>query len=393
MEYKRPIFTKLRRRLHQSGGLIQVITGPRQVGKTTLVKQLFELEEWEGIYQIAEGSAKFNGAWIESVFNDAVVHQKSTKKKVILAIDEIQKIQNWSESIKTLFDRQKFEDGHAIELLLLGSSDWLMQRGLSESLAGRFEQWKIPHWSYVEMHDAFDITPEEYVYFGAYPGAIKLREDEDRWKSYVLQALIETVITKDVLLMERIDKPAVLRRVFELGALYSGQILSYTKLMGQLQDAKNTTTVAHYLELLHRAGLLDGLQKFAMDNARKRASSPKWQVMNNALLSAISHERFEGIQKDKMKWGRWVESAVGCHLISHLQSDMELFYWNESNAEVDYILKYGDRYIGLEVKTSPEKITGLEKFSKKFRPHKIYQLSPTGLSWQKLLQMDPRELF
>jgi len=393
MDFTRPIFREIKERLTDSRGLIQVITGPRQVGKTTLVKQLFASNKWKGIYHIAENTGEYQSAWIESVFNEAVLQQKASKRPVILAIDEVQKIPKWSETIKKLYDSQKFEFGKPVQLLLLGSSHWLMQRGLSESLAGRFEQWEIPHWSYLEMQQAFSISAEEYAYFGAYPGAIGLKKDEARWGTYVQQSLIETVITKDVLLMERIEKPAVLRRVFELGSAYSGQILSYTKLLGQLQDAKDTTTVSHYLDLLQRAGMLEGLQKYAVDNARKRSSSPKWQVMNNALLSATQGMGFKATMANSKLWGRWVESAVGCHLIAHRGNDMQIYYWNDSNAEVDFVLKWNNKIIGLEVKSNRDKVTGLQKFSKNFHPHKVYQLDDRGLSWQRFLTMNPRELF
>lgn len=393
MEYVRPVFQTIQERLSDTKGLIQVITGPRQIGKTTLIQQLFRSEHWLGIYHLVDGTEKNSPALIESMYNEALLKQKESKIPVILAIDEIQKVPHWSETIKRLYDREKFYSKVRPQLILLESSHWLMQRGLSESLAGRFEQWNLSHWTYNEMHDAFGITPEEYVYFGSYPGAIVFREDEQRWSSYVRQSLIETVITKDVLLMERIDKPAVLRRVFELGSTYSGQILSYTKLLGQLQDAKNTTTVAHYLELLQRAGLLEGLQKFSIDAARKKNSSPKWQVMNNALLSVTLGKSYDQVRTDPKLWGKFVESAVGSHLISYRGDDMEIFYWNESNAEVDFVLKWNNLLIGLEVKSSHNKVTGLQKFSRQFNPHKIYQLDDRGLSWQEFIKMDPRNLF
>ncbi|MFN9394077.1 MAG: ATP-binding protein [Flavobacteriales bacterium] len=393
MSYSRPVLEEIKSRIDHSKGLIQVITGPRQVGKTTLVKQLFQSAQWTGIYHVVEGSVAYDSGWIEAVFNDAVIRQGRAHQPVILAIDEIQKIPNWSETIKRLYDQQKFRGETSVQLILLGSSHWLMQRGLSESLAGRFEQWDIGHWTFTELQQCFDISPEEYVYFGAYPGAMEMRKEESRWKAYVLNSLIEPVITKDVLLLERIEKPAVLRKVFELGSLYSGQILSYTKLLGQLQDAKNTTTVAHYLELLQRAGLLEGLQKFSRDNARRRSSSPKWQVMNNALLSAISGVDFKSVKSQPALWGKWVESAVGCHLIAHRGADLQMYYWNESNAEVDYVLKWNDKVIGIEVKSARGKVTGLNQFMKQFNPHKVYQLDERSLSWQQFIMMDPRELF
>lgn len=392
MEYKRQLYYSLKERLKEKDNFIQVISGPRQVGKTTIVQQLFQSNKWTGIYHVADGIFH-SSEWIESIFNGAILKEKQSKKPVILAIDEIQKVPNWSETIKRLYDTQKFEGKSSVKLILLGSSNWLMQRGLSESLAGRFEQWNLTHWTYNELNEAFNITPEEYVYFGAYPGAISMIKDENRWKNYVRTSLIETVITKDVLMMQRIDKPAVLRKVFELGASYSGQILSYTKLLGQLQDAKNTTTVAHYLELLQQAGLLQGLQKFAMDNARKRSSSPKWQVMNNALLSAQSNSDFKSIFEDKKSWGKWVESAVGCHFIAHAAQDLEIYYWNESNAEVDFILKKDDRYIAIEVKLTHDRVSGLSQFTKSFKPSKVYQLGVHGLTWQEIININPRDLF
>ena len=393
MEYKRSVYYKIFDRLFQKSPFIQVISGPRQVGKTTLIKQLFSEPHWHGIYAIADGISH-DTQWIESQFNTALLKQQTDlNTPVILAIDEIQKIENWSEIVKRLFDEQKFSNKSPIQLILLGSSNWLLQIGLSESLAGRFEQWNIDHWTFNELHDAFNVTHEEYVYFGSYPGAIPMIKDEDRWKNYIRQSLIETVITKDVLLMNRIEKPALLRRLFELGTQYSGQILSFTKIMGQLQEAKNTTTLSHYLELLNHAGLLTGLSKFAMDQARKRNSSPKWQTKNNALMSSLHDYNFEQIQSDKKTWGRWVESAVGTHLLAHKGSDLNIYYWNESNAEVDFILEYKGKYIALDVKLSHDKVSGLNQFSKQFSPSKIYQLSNTGFSWQQLISMDPRELF
>ena len=298
MDFKRPVFHDLMQRFLAKTELIQVISGPRQVGKTTLVKQLFQQPHWKGIYAIADGIQN-DAAWIENQFNAAALVQKQQALPVILAIDEIQKIPNWSETIKWIFDTQRFGDAPKIQCILLGSSNWLMQKGLSESLAGRFEQWNLNHWTFNELQSAFGITPEQYVYFGAYPGAMSMITDEPRWTSYIKQSLIETVINKDILLMRNIEKPAILRRLFELGSMYSGQILSYTKMMGQLQEAKNTTTLAHYLDLLEQAGLLMGLQKFAVDHARKRSSSPKWQVMNNALMGALSDENFDQSQGKK----------------------------------------------------------------------------------------------
>jgi predicted AAA+ superfamily ATPase len=292
-----------------------------------------------------------------------------------------------------LYDEGKFNQTMPFALVLLGSSHWLLQRGTTESLAGRFEQTYMSHWTYSELKEAFGSTPEQYVYFGAYPGSMGFRSDEVRWAEYIRNALIETTITKDVLMMTRIDKPALLRRVFELGARYSAQTVSYTKMLGQLQDAGNTVTLAHYLELLSAAGLLTGLPKFANQEMRRRASSPKLQVQNNALMSVFANQSFEEAQSDRMHWGRRVESAVGAHLLSYAGSDLEISYWNEGHAEVDFIIRWGNQLLAIEVKSGHDKITGLKNFTAKFPNAQLLQLDNRGISWQDFISANPREFF
>jgi predicted AAA+ superfamily ATPase len=161
------------------------------------------------------------------------------------------------------------------------------------------------------MRAAFGVTPDEYLYFGGYPGAVSLVREPDRWRRYIADSLIETSVSRDVLLLTRVDEPAPLRRLFELACRYSGQILSYTKMLGQLQDAGNTTTLAHYLDLLAGAGLVCGLQKVAGDAARSRGSSPRLQVLNTALMTATSGLGLEEAKGDREYRGRLTESAVG----------------------------------------------------------------------------------
>lgn len=194
--------------------------------------------------------------------------------------------------------------GIPLKVILLGSSPLLLQTGLTESLAGPFEQIRLPHWALSEMQAAFGYTLNDYMYFGGYPGAAPLKSDPDRWREYILGSLIETTISRDVLLITRIDKPVLMRRLFELGCRYSGQILSYTKMLGQLQDSGNTTTLAHYLDLLSGVGMLTGLSKFAGDVARRRASSPKFQVLNTALVTVMSGLSPEDVSADREYFGR-----------------------------------------------------------------------------------------
>lgn len=201
------------------------------------------------------------------------------------------------------------------------------------------------------MEAAFGWSIEQYIYFGGYPGSASLIDNEERWKNYIKDSLIETSISKDILMLTRVDKPALLKRLFELGCLYSGQILSYTKIMGQLQNAGNTTTLANYLRLLSDCGLLGGLEKYAQSVIRQRSSRPKFQVYNNVLLTSQDDESYYYHCKSKIV-GRLVESSVGAHLLNHSISERyNLYYWREGNNEVDFILEKGDKIIGLEVKS------------------------------------------
>lgn len=217
---------------------------------------------------------------------------------------------------------------------------------MTESLAGRFEIIPATHWTYDECRTAFGWDLNRYIYYGGYPGASPLINERERWARYIIDALIETTISRDILLMTRVDKPALLRRLFQLGCTYSGQILSYQKMMGQLQDAGNTTTLAHYLELLAGAGLVSGLSKYSGHVIRQRGSSPKLQVMNTALMTAQSDIGIEEALRDREFWGRLVESAVGAYLINcAIEQGFKVFYWRDRNQEVDFVISKGNKLL------------------------------------------------
>lgn len=381
-------------RLSEPRKFIQVIIGPRQVGKTTLVGQLLKKINAPSIF-ISADDAGLQGTWLIQQWETARIKCKTNEsKEMILVIDEIQKIHDWSEKVKLLWDEDT-RNNLPLKVLILGSSSLLLQQGLSESLAGRFEKTYMGHWSYEEMSNAFGWDEHTYTWFGGYPGSAGLIGDEKRWKSYVVDSLIETSISKDILLMTRVDKPALMKRLFELGCLYSSRILSYTKMLGQLQDAKNTTTLSHYLELLGNAGLLSGIEKFSPNIIRQRSSSPKFNVHNNALMTAQMQINFEESKNDKKLWGRLVESCIGAHLMNHsITENFELFYWKDGNDEIDFVLSKNGRAIALEVKTSDDKYnTGMSAFQKKFNPHKIMLIGNQGLSWQEFLKINPSNLF
>ena len=335
--------------------------------------------------------------WTEQQWDVARLLSRDGKGKTeaVLVLDEIQKVPGWSEVVKRCWDADTAARC-PLKVVLLGSGPLLVQQGLTESLAGRFEVIAVPHWAYPEMRDAFGWTLEQYIYFGGYPGAAELIADPARWARYVLDALIETTIARDVLLMTRVDKPALLRRLFQLGCTYSGQILSYQKMLGQLHDAGNTTTLAHYLDLLAGAGMLAGLAKFTAESVRQRASSPKLQVLNTALLSAQAPLPFAEARRTPEVWGRLVESAVGAHLLnSSMGTTAEVFYWRDCGREVDFVVRLGKRVVALEVKSGASKgaLPGMEAFARAFRPQRSLLIGGDGLSLERFFQMPATELF
>lgn len=386
--YTRPAFHVLAARLHESRRFIQVIAGPRQVGKTTLVRQATAASGLPVRYASADEPSLRSHEWIEQQWDAArLLTRDGAAGGAILVIDEIQKVSGWSESVKRLWDEDT-ASGLPLHVVLLGSAQLVVQRGLIESLAGRFEMLRLPHWSYTEMREAFGWDIERYLYYGGYPGAAGLIGDPVRWARYIIDSLIETTLSRDVLLLTRVDKPALLRRLFEVGCRYSGQILSYTKLLGQLQDTGNTTTLAHYLDLLAGAGMVIGLQKYAGDLARSRGSSPKLQVLNTALMTAPSGLSFSQTRADPAAWGRLVESAIGAHLANaQAAGECEAFYWRNGNLAVDFVVRSGRSVAAIEVKSgrSRDSFAGMEAFARDFQPTRKLLVGGNGISVEAFL--------
>ncbi len=393
--YKRTEFQTIKSRLEERRKFIQVVMGPRQVGKSTVVKQV--LGEIDTPYQFfsADNVPATNTGWVSNCW--AAVRSLMTAKdytETILVIDEIQKIQNWSEVVKKEWDDDSFHDRN-IKVLLLGSSRVLLEKGLSESLGGRFEEIRMTHWSYPEMKECFGLSLDEYLYYGGYPGAADLIHDPDRWEQYIQSAIIDATINKDILMNTAIGKPALLKQTFELGAAYSGELLSLTKMLGSLQDAGNTVTLAGYVNLLDESGLLCGLQKYSIDSARRRSSVPKFQVYNNALKMVFNARTFEQAIMDRKEWGRIYESGIGSYLVSQaFVHRFEVFYWRERNDEVDFILRKKGTVIAIEMKSNAERSTaGLNKFKELFHPQSAFIVGDGGLSAEDFLSMDVVELF
>lgn len=395
MEYIREQYALLKERIEEPRGVIQVVVGPRQVGKSTLVEQVLKNIVIPYTLEVADSVAPDDSDWIRRVWVSARTSMEFRKEREhLLVFDEIQKIEKWSEIVKREWDADTRSRTN-IKVVLLGSSRLLLRKGLTESLAGRFEMIRLGHWSYKEMRDAFGLSLDEYVYFGGYPGAAKYIKDERRWKKYVRDSLITSAIDKDVIMISNIYKPALMRQLFALGCGYSAELLSLTKMVGQLQDAGNVTTLAAYLEILNQCTLLASLQKYAKDDARKYNSIPKYQVYNNALMTVYKGRSFEADRIDPVSWGRWVESAVGTYLLSMAEElDYKVYYWRERNDEVDFIVESHGECTAIEVKSGRRGMnSGLPKFVKNFNPKHFFVVGTGGVPLEDFLCFNLEELF
>ena len=397
MNYIRKQYHTLKARIQEPRRFMQVLAGPRQVGKSTLVGQVLQKVPIPYSVEVADAIDPKDRDWIRRVWEGArTTMTLRGEAERLLVIDEIQKIDNWSEVVKREWDEDTRKHLN-LKVVLLGSSRLLLKRGLTESLAGRFELIRLGHWSYQEMHDAFGVTLDEYIYFGGYPGAAHMIGDEKRWRKYIKDSLVAPVIEKDVLMTSNIYKPALMKQLFELGCGYSAEILSLTKLMGQLQDAGNVTTLASYLEILDQCALLTGLQKYANDDARKRGSIPKYQVYNNALLTAYKGRSFLTDRTDTTLWGRWVESTIGVHLLGMAEeADYQVYYWREparnkadKDKEVDFIIENDGEVTAIEVKSGRRGMnSGLPVFVEAFHPGKSFVVGSGGVSLEDFLRCD-----
>jgi predicted AAA+ superfamily ATPase len=382
---RKAIHDTLLERLSEKRRFIQVLAGPRQVGKTTVARQVMEKLDMPSHYGSADEPSLKGPEWLSQQWE--IGRLKARNGPSLLILDEVQKVHGWSESVKKLWDADTHNKVR-LRVVLLGSSPLLIQSGLTESLAGRFEVIAAPHWSFSEIQQAFRWGVEQFIYYGSYPGAAPLISQPDRWRRYILDSLVETSISRDILLMTRVDKPALLRRVFQLACDYSGQILSYQKMLGQLTDAGNTVTLAHYLQLLQGAGMVAGLSKFSHGKVRQRGSSPKLQVLNTALMTVTSGMNFQDTRKDGDAWGRLVESAVGAHLLGDtLGKDIEVTYWRDRNMEVDFVLQQGKSIVGIEVKSGRrrEALNGIAAFRKQFNPMRTLLVGGDGIPLKEFL--------
>jgi predicted AAA+ superfamily ATPase len=383
--FRRPLFDQLLSRLEGDPARIQVVGGPRQVGKTTVVRQALTAVDRLSHYASADEPSLRDAAWLEAQWEEAR-RLAEDRRGAVLTIDEVQKVTGWAEAVKRLWDEDRRGE-LPLAVVLLGSAALRVQQGLSESLAGRFELIHAPHWSFAEMHDAFGLSLDEFLFFGGYPGAAPLIEDEQRWAAYVLDSIVETTVSRDLLLLTRVDKPALLRSLFRLVCDYSAQIVSYQKLTGQLQDAGNTTTLAHYLDLLAAAGLATGLEKYAPGKVRQRRSTPKLLALDTALVSATTGHTFAEARADGEHWGRLVETAVGAHLLATRDPRAEVLYWRDRGKEVDFVVERGKQLTAIEVKSGRRRdgLAGMAAFESAHGPARKRLVGGDGMPLETFL--------
>jgi uncharacterized protein len=391
MEIRRDIVDGVVDLLKKPVPIFQVLIGPRQVGKTTAAKQIIEQLGWMSHYASADSSSSLppGPEWIENEWRAAMLKLDKSQGPLLIVFDEIQKIPRWTDAIKKLWDEHKSNE--RIKLLVLGSSAFLLKKGLTESLAGRFFLHRFPHWSFPECNQAFGWNLNQWLYFGGYPGAAQFMENETQWRQYVADSLIETVLFKDVFAMQTVTKPVLLRHLFNLAASYPAQILSYNKMIGQLQDAGNTTTLAHYVKLLESVFLLSGVESFSGGAIRMRGSSPKLILWNNALITASATKSFSECIGDSRWYGHLVENAVGAHLLNHLPPlQWNVSYWRKGDAEVDLVVTAGEKIYALEVKSGKVDASyNFREFKKDYPQAKSIRIGPNGINLETFFSTPP----
>lgn len=352
--FERSLVANLKTRLQEDNLLIQIVMGPRQTGKTTAIAQTLEKLDIPKHYVAVDKERTPDWSFIE---NEWIYARGLIRGNIpaALVLDEIQVVRDWPQIVKALWD-EEVRNQSGLKVILSGSSTLLLQEGLSESLMGRFEVIHSPHWSYAECKQAFGYSLEDFILLGGYPGSSRFQSDYKRWVRYMSSSIVEPTITKDILAMNTIKKPALLRQLFEVGSKYSAQEISYTKLLGQLQDAGNTVTLAHYLDLLDRAGMLCGLKKYSDSAQRTEKSSPRFLVHDTSLrtysLGFDRDEMCDFLNSQSSERGHLVESTVGAYLLARSKEDLfSLYWWRERSDEVDFVIKKGERLTAIEVKS------------------------------------------
>lgn len=385
MVIERDFVETLEKRCNEERRFIQILQGPRQTGKTTALKQLQKRLSIP-VLSVAAAIDSSSRDWLRAQWT-AARNLAQESGEALMIVDEVQLVDQWSAAVKELWDEDTWNDTN-LKVVLSGSSSLLLEKGLVEALTGRFETIHCTHWSLGECRRAFDYTLDDYLYFGGYPASAALKDDHDRWLEYMQNSIVTPSIARDVVALEQVRKPALMEKLFWIGSSFSSQEISYRKIMGQLDDAGNTTTLALYLQLLNNASLLCGLEKFANKEIKRRASSPKFLTYDTSLMVATYGQYRGFLLTDPERKGRLVESAVGAHLLAESKrQNFKVFWWREGNDEVDFIIQKGERTTAIEVKSGRVKSTkGMTRFVNTFAPTKQLVVGSAQCSLESFLQ-------
>lgn len=395
--YKRKQLSVLESRMAESRRTIHVVMGPRQVGKSTMIDQFVEHTSVPYSLFSADGVGKTNTDWIsEKWYEVRTKMMLYGENEHILIIDEIQKIAGWSETVKKEWD-QDTRDKRNLKVILLGSSRLLIQKGLEESLEGRYETLKMGYWEWEEMREAFGFTMEQFIYFGGFPGLAPYINDEDRWRKMMEDSIISPILNRDILDIEEIRNPSLLRQVFEIGSMYSSQEISLNKMQGVVNSG-TVPTISSYLRILDETMLVKPLYKYDNSTIKTRNSVPKMQAYNNAFRNSYCQHTFEEAVMNKVEWGRQVESAVGAYLAGRSVIDgFQLLFWrDEKKNECDYVLKKGESLIAIEVKSGhADNIEGYLAFKNRFGRNIVnsFIVGPEGLPLEDFFKLNIPSFF
>lgn len=314
---------------------------------------------------------------------------------MVLFLDEIQIIQRWSNIVKGLWDTDR-RNGYPLRVVILGSAAWRMLIGRNESLVGRFDPFEVTHWTFQEMTQVYGLTNDEYMFFGGYPGSLSVESETTRldyWRKYIIGAVMIPVVDRDILGLTRIRKPSLMRHLIDIVPSYSSQIISYNKLLGQLQDKGNITTIVDYLNLLSDAGIITSLFRYTSALHLGRSKPPKLNILNTSLMTVPSGYSLEGAQADRSFWGHVVESAVGAHLYNTRGIVTRIHFWRDDSGdhEVDFVISRGPHLVGIEVKSgNVRSLHGLNAFKAKYPRAKTMIVGPNGIPLDIFFHVPPR---
>lgn len=379
-------------------GRVQILTGPRQVGKTHILLDSAARWRESALYLAADAPESSLPGWWELQWQRTL--QMAGRGKSVLFVDEAHYLPQWSPVIKSAID-EVYRKKLPLHIVITGSATLPLGSGAREAMTGRFERIELRQWNPRDLAEAFSLDRDEaiecFIRFGSFPGGMSLISDIPRWKAYIRDSIIDPAVGRDILMREQVRKPALLRQIFAVCTGHPSEILSLAKIAGALSDAGTLETIAHYLGLLEEAYLIASVRKYSAREVRRRSSPPKIVPLSNALTAASRSGDPPLPARDPAPWGRWVENAciafaIGC--------GQKVHYWREEPLEVDFVLIGSWGKWAIEIKTGElgsRDMAGLLTFCRRwpeFRPLVLCEEDNSGTvsrlgvefrTWKKFL--------